>query len=60
MAEATGDVRSEKSPFAEEVRAWAIMGANVFVGLRFGVWESADAEQVAAVISRLLRHGLEP
>jgi hypothetical protein len=55
-----GEVVREESPFAEEVRAWAIMGANVFVGLRFGVWESADADKVAEVVSRLLRHGLEP
>ena len=55
-----GDVRREESPFAEEVRAWAIMGANVFVGLRFGVWESADPDSVAEVVSRLFRHGLEP
>ena len=59
-AAAEGEVRSEETPFAEEVRAWAIMGANVFVGLRFGVWESADAEEVAEVVSRLLRRGLEP
>ena len=59
-AAAAGEVRSEESPFAEEVRAWAIMGANVFVGLRFGVWETADADKVAEVVSRLLRHGLEP
>jgi AcrR family transcriptional regulator len=59
-AAAAGEVRREESDFAEEVRAWAIMGANVFVGLRFGVWESADADQVAAVVSRLMRHGLEP
>ena len=51
---------AEESDFAEEVRAWAIMGANVFVGLRFGVWETADADKVAEVVSRLLRHGLEP
>ena len=37
----------------------AIMGANVFIGLRFGVWETADAEKVTEVVSRLLRHGLE-
>ena len=55
-----GEVVREESAFAEEVRAWAIMGANVFVGLRFGVWESADADKVAEVVSRLLRHGLEP
>ncbi len=23
---------------ATEVRAWAMMGMNVFLGLRFGVW----------------------
>ena len=58
-ATAKGEIRAEESPFAEEVRAWAIMGANVFVGLRFGVWETADADKVAEVVSRLLRHGLE-
>jgi len=55
-----GEVCPEESDFAEEVRAWAIMGANVFVGLRFGVWETADADKVAEVVSRLIRHGLEP
>ena len=58
-AAAAGEIRAEESAFAEEVRAWAIMGANVFVGLRFGVWETADADKVAEVVSRLLRHGLE-
>ena len=55
-----GEIRPEDSDFAEEVRAWAIMGANVFIGLRFGVWETADADKVSEVVSRLLRHGLEP
>ncbi|HET7709958.1 MAG TPA: TetR/AcrR family transcriptional regulator [Sphingomicrobium sp.] len=59
-AAAKGEVRAEESAFAEEVRAWAIMGANVFVGLRFGVWETADSGKVAEVVSRLLRHGLQP
>ena len=59
-AAAKGELRREESPFAEEVLAWAIMGANVFVGLRFAVWEDADPEQVADVVSRLLRNGLEP
>jgi AcrR family transcriptional regulator len=38
--------------------AWAIMGANVFLGLRFSVWGSADPKRVAEVTSRLLRSGL--
>ena len=41
-----------------EVAAWAIMGMNVFLGLRFGVWGNEDADAVAAAASRLLREGL--
>jgi AcrR family transcriptional regulator len=42
-----------------EILAWALMGANVFLGLRYAVWSSADAKRVAEVTSRLLRGGLE-
>src|SRR3954451_8706047 len=42
-----------------EMLAWAIMGANVFLGLRFSVWSSADARRVADVTRRFLRSGLE-
>ena len=45
--------------FATEVRAWAIMGINVFLGLRFGVWGSESPAAVAAEVNRLLRSGLE-
>ena len=58
-AAAKGEIVKEESDFAEEVRSWAIMGANVFIGLRFGVWETADADKVTEIVSRLLRHGLE-
>jgi len=34
------------------------MGMNVFLGLRFSVWDDADADQVADSASRLLREGL--
>lgn len=43
-----------------EVIAWAIMGMNVFLGLRFGVWGNEDEEAVAAAANRLLRRGLTP
>jgi AcrR family transcriptional regulator len=46
------------SPLDAEVRAWAIMGMNVFLGLRFGVWGSEDPDQVAAAANRLRRDGL--
>jgi len=41
-----------------EILAWASMGANVFLGLRYSVWSSADAARVAEVANRLLRRGL--
>ena len=44
---------------ATEVRAWAIMGINVFLGLRFGVWGNESPAAVAVEVNRLLRHGLE-
>ncbi|WP_310497069.1 TetR/AcrR family transcriptional regulator [Sandarakinorhabdus sp.] len=43
------------------VRAWAIMGMNVFLGLRFGVWdESMSPDAVAEVAARLIGEGLRP
>ena len=42
-----------------EVEAWAIMGMNVFLGLRYGVMvDDADVEAVAARANALLRAGL--
>lgn len=42
-----------------EVRAWALMGMNVFTGLRFGVWDDArPVEEIAAAIEALLREGI--
>lgn len=37
--------------------AWGMMGANVFLGLRFAVWDDADGERVANVMSRVWRQG---
>ena len=42
-----------------EVEAWAIMGMNVFLGLRYGVMvDDADVDAVAARANALLRAGL--
>ena len=41
-----------------DVLAWGMMGANVFLGLRFAVWDDADGEWVAEVMSRVWRQGL--
>jgi len=57
-----GAARGEVRPgdeIAMAVRAWAIMGMNVFLGLRFGVWGSESPATVAAEVNQLLRDGLE-
>ena len=47
-----------------ELEAWAMMGMNVFVGLRYVVWGEGGAagnmspEEVAAGVNRLLAEGL--
>jgi AcrR family transcriptional regulator len=58
-AAAHGDIAGA-SAFETEVRAWAMMGMNVFLGLRFGVWGAEDPERVAEAASTMLRDGLKP
>ncbi|MDJ0642577.1 MAG: TetR/AcrR family transcriptional regulator [Erythrobacter sp.] len=45
-----------------ELEAWALMGMNVFVGLRYVVWsddqESRSPEEVAAAVNSLLAKGI--
>ena len=41
-----------------EVQAWATMGMNVFLGLRFAVWGDEDPERVAAIANDLITRGL--
>lgn len=44
-----------------EVEVWAIVGMNVFLGLRYGVWAQDEASsEVAARANQLLRKGIEP
>ena len=55
-----GEVDASYSNEEIEILAWGIMGANVFLGLRYSVWSTGDARRVAEVTSHLLRDGLEP
>jgi len=52
-----GEIRADVS----DIHAWAIMGMNVFLGLRFGVW-GADRtpDEVSRVIAAMLDSGLRP
>ena len=58
-ATAKGQMRDD-GPLATDVRAWAIMGMNVFLGLRFGVWGRQDPELVAAHANDLIARGVKP
>lgn len=56
-AAARGEIRAD----VEEAHAWAIMGMNVFLGLRYGVWsEDRPTADVADTIAGFLRDGLAP
>ena len=55
---ARGELR-DADALAGEVRAWAVMGINVFLGLRFGVWGSEDPDAVARHANALLRDGMK-
>ena len=55
-----GEITTVDSPLANEVEAWAIMGMNVFLGLRFGVWGTDSPDEVTRVANHLLRRGLQP
>lgn len=50
-----GEIRADVG----EVHAWAIMGMNVFLGLRYGVWnEDKTPEAVADTVAAMLARGL--
>lgn len=53
-----GEIDPSLSDSDIEVLAWALMGANVFLGLRFAVWDEADPEMVGRVTERLLSKGI--
>jgi len=53
-----GEISPDYSDEELEVLAWALMGANVFLGLRFAVWSSTDPKMVADATAKLLRKGL--
>lgn len=56
---AAGVERGELRADVGEVHAWAIMGMNVFLGLRFGVWsEEREPGEVADAMAEFLRRGL--
>ena len=54
-----GEARGELTGPIDEVHGWALMGMNVFLGLRFGVQDGTrPLEEVAGIANALLRRGL--
>ena len=50
----TGEIRDDVS----ELHAWAVMGMNVFLGLRYGVWsEDMAPDAIARPRTTLSRAG---
>ncbi|WP_353216574.1 TetR/AcrR family transcriptional regulator [Sandarakinorhabdus sp.] len=59
LAQAFG--RGEIADGDWHVRAWAIMGMNVFLGLKFGVWDDGQpVDEIAAAAHDLIANGLAP
>lgn len=53
-----GEVDASLSDHDLDVLAWGMMGANVFLGLRFSVWDDQDSDKVAEAMTRIWRRGL--
>ncbi|VVS97643.1 TetR/AcrR family transcriptional regulator [Erythrobacter sp. EC-HK427] len=54
-----GEAAGEFRDGLEEAHAWALMGMNVFLGLRYAVWSDGDeAERVSALANAMLRTGI--
>jgi len=52
---AAGDLRAEVG----ELHAWALMGMNVFLGLRYAIWgEEGEAETIAAAANEMVARGI--
>jgi AcrR family transcriptional regulator len=55
----TGAEKGEVAGDVEEAHAWALMGMNVFLGLRYAVWsDDRPPEEIARIANDLLRKGL--
>lgn len=52
-----GEIRRDVS----ELHAWAVMGMNVFLGLRYGVWsEDMTPDAIASAANDFITRGLKP
>src|SRR3546814_12918576 len=53
---ARGEIRNDVS----EIHAWAIGGMNVFLGMRYGLWDTeSDISEIARIANDVLANGLK-
>jgi AcrR family transcriptional regulator len=52
-----GEISTSFSNEDLDALAWGMMGANVFLGLRFAVWDDADPKHIAEVMNRVWQRG---
>ncbi len=58
---ADGAKAGELRPGIGEIEAWAIMGMNVFLGLRYGIWsQEKSAAEIAEIANGILARGIAP
>jgi len=54
-----GEAAGEFRAGMDEAHAWAIMGMNVFLGLRYSVWDKGrESDRIADIANALLREGI--
>ena len=53
-----GEISADLTNQDLDVIAWGMMGANVFLGLRFAVWDDADGPRVAEIMNGVWRKGI--
>ena len=56
-----GAEKGELRDDVEEAHAWAIMGMNVFLGLRYSIWsDERSVDEIAELANSILRKGIGP
>jgi AcrR family transcriptional regulator len=56
-----GAEKGELRGNVEEAHAWAIMGMNVFLGLRYSIWsDERSVDEIAELANSILRKGIGP
>ena len=60
-ARGRGEIAADGDPAADELRAWALIGISVFLGMRYGLWDrDLEPSEVADRAIDFVSEGLRP